>query len=113
MDLEQVQWTQEPSIDESEAQEQPPVSPSTKSSTPNPAPVTPQNDNPCKAIPRAPTPVASDEHPGCTGNADGSGAPEDADPGCLDDEWLPENDDGGAYEQALKAIFEATQLDDL
>lgn len=64
-------------------------------------------------MPRAPTPVTSDQHPGRTGNADGQDAPDKADPGCLDDERPPENDDGGAYEQELQAIFEATRLGDL
>jgi hypothetical protein len=39
-------------------------------------------------------------------------APEQADPGCLDDK-RPENNNNGNYEHELEAIFEATQLDNL
>jgi hypothetical protein len=51
--------------------------------------------------------------PGCNQDLDASAnAPEQADPGCLDDEQ-PENNNNGNYGQELEAIFKATQLDNL
>lgn len=74
----------------------------------NPAIVTSQNSP--DDIPRPQTPsTTSSQVP--TDRADG-GAPEDADPGCLDDK-RPDNDNDGTYEQDLESIFEATQLYDL
>lgn len=67
--------------------------------------------DPSEVIPRAPTPIISDQAPEIDA-ADDSGVPEAADPGCLDDE-RPRNNDSGAYEEELEAIFETAQLNDL
>lgn len=63
--------------------------------------------NSTEAIPRMSTLAAPSQYPGHD-----SGTFEEADPGSLDDKW-PENNDDSTYEQWLKAIFEATLLDNL
>ena len=78
--------------------------------TPNSAtPVTFEQDL-SVITPNASTLIDSDRAPGVDAIDDDT--PEAADPGCLD-EGRPENDHSGAYDEELKAIFEATQLADL
>jgi hypothetical protein len=72
--------------------------------------VTPQN---LSGALLAPVAFSQPSEPGCNQDLDASvNAPEQADPGCLDDKW-PENNNNNNYEQELEAIFEATQLDNL
>ncbi len=68
----------------------------------------------CSSIPPTSPSLISGQRLDCTEDGDpGDPQAEEADPGCLDDEPLPENANGGDYELELEAIFAATQLDDL
>lgn len=79
--------------------------------TPDLGPLTPPNAS-HSSIPGTLLPLTSDQNLGCIEDGD-LNIPEEADPGCLDDEWPERGNSGSTYEQELEAIFETTQLDDL